>query len=1090
MFKISALATVLSLTLAPLAISYAGETEYFKQVYQDHYQQINQRLSELRFQAESGHNVSVEDGKRFLRVNGIRYPLTADNYLQFEMPKPDFYDETAIRNIFDFFNNDWELTWYEGGVVAVNKLFGNYDYGNGCLIEYIPRGISLNGEFSRVNLETASCQVNSFSSEVKNLALGEHISAEQIGIDPQQVTAIERYNNRLYISQNANPGKVVIVDISTKQVIGEITGITADYNEVSELYIRNNLLYVVSRYSHIVEIFDLDNDHQHVTTIGNSKDLHRAQAVVANDDYVFVTDALEKIKIFSQQDVTAENSTKVPVKGFLNFEGKYSHRFVQMHLLQDYLIVSTAGKNYYIYDLRKLEQAMNDGINLDPEIVISDKSVQKIDTDGANLIVNFNDRIAWFSINDFINNGFQLINENLSFNKFSAQNVTAFKDIHFADEALITANSQGIMVNRLLTSKIAYSADQQVTTEKFIFDELMPSAVNYILDNDEPYETLIDRNLRSVNINSLVKTEILANNTVLITNYAAKELRDINIEGKLHNINKWLVLGQFDRLPAYAQISLPLSAFGENGKFNSTRRDGVFDLNNLLNANVDWSNQMTHRFSSNSDPFAQKISRLKPSWNVRFATETTGSWRPINALYAKEWLIITTNLAYMVSQPEFKHIWFNFKDIMGYEMFGNGGNNYVPNGIFTAADYEHYYHSLMKRPYLNLGITAMGGGLGGGGITGVDTFNFVSHYYGAWGIIAHEFGHGFDGNHYGHDSAFARGSHGWHPLMTVVANYHIRKGDLPYPEDSVNGFYKPEHSQYHYSSINLGARKHRADSHMYHTDHYFMQFSSMPQGWLANGHDVTPEQLDALNNQERLLMSVIPKASEKRSLCRFTFEDGEQYYGYVEQQAGGLRCEAGDLIHYRQSNGQFVPLVSPINQFDWLSLHHKGKLGQPVLHQNGRQLCYKNVEGFYGIGFVNDNDQCTQLPNVYQTNGKHWLTSYGWKGLTYISGDFIQPSEGVSSDFTATGIMPDYTIVNGRLNLSVTLTTANPVNVTVTLKQDGNAVASVAGLIDGTSSLELIADSLSSGQYSLFIDGMAEGGLQGSQQIFELTLSE
>lgn len=58
---------------------------------------------------------------------------------------------------------------------------------------------------------------------------------------------------------------------------------------------------------------------------------------------------------------------------------------------------------------------------------------------------------------------------------------------------------------------------------------------------------------------------------------------------------------------------------------------------------------------------------------------------------------------------------------------------------------------------------------------------------------------------------------------------------------------------------------------MYYTDHYFMQFSTMPQGWVANGSDFSAGQLAALNNQERLLMGWIPKESEKGNLCRFTF---------------------------------------------------------------------------------------------------------------------------------------------------------------------------------------------------------------------------
>ena len=127
----------------------------------------------------------------------------------------------------------------------------------------------------------------------------------------------------------------------------------------------------------------------------------------------------------------------------------------------------------------------------------------------------------------------------------------------------------------------------------------MPAAVSYILRNDEPYEVLIDRAQRSVNINSLVKTELLDNDTVRITNYAARELHDINIESRLNGINKWLILGQLDRLPAYAQITLPLSAFGEQGRFNSASRDGVFDLNNLLDNSINLPAQFEHRFSSN-----------------------------------------------------------------------------------------------------------------------------------------------------------------------------------------------------------------------------------------------------------------------------------------------------------------------------------------------------------------------------------------------------------------------------------------------------------------------------------------------------------
>ncbi len=45
---------------------------------------------------------------------------------------------------------------------------------------------------------------------------------------------------------------------------------------------------------------------------------------------------------------------------------------------------------------------------------------------------------------------------------------------------------------------------------------------------------------------------------------------------------------------------------------------------------------------------------------------------------------------------------------------------------------------------LTLALPAMGGGLGGGSVLGVDTWIFYGHYrHSGYRIIAHEFGHGF-----------------------------------------------------------------------------------------------------------------------------------------------------------------------------------------------------------------------------------------------------------------------------------------------------------------------------------------------------------
>ncbi|MGL5947503.1 MAG: hypothetical protein ACRCYV_00295 [Aeromonas sp.] len=1096
-FKPTLLAAAVALCAQGAFAAPHAEQEHLNTIQQQHSEQMTERLAALRAQAQAGTNVIVKNGKRYQVINGVEYRLTADNGIIFDMPTPDFYNETAMRNIFDFFNSDWELTWYDGGMVAVNKLFGNYDYGNGCLTEYYPNGIIANGEKVNVLSEIATCSVNSFDTTIENVDIGYEITAAELGLDGNAITAVERYKDKLYVSQDGNPARVVVVDIATRAVVDEITpanGLAA-YNEISELYIRDNQLYVVPRFSHRVDIFDLDNQHQHITTIGTGKDsgtnsLHRSQAVVANDTHVFVADALDTIKVYKQSDVTPENNLAVPRQGLLQFEGKYSHRFVQMHQIGDYLIAHTAGKNYYIYDLRKLDAALEQGVALAADKIVADNSLQKIDLDGEQLVVNFKNRIEWYNINDFIAQDFTFGQPNFTASQLNGQAVGALKDLHSVDGKFVTANANGLSFNELLREEINFAADAQVETAQIKFDQLMPASVGYIFDKDEAYEVLTDRTKRSVLINSLVKTELLDNHTVRITNYAAKELRDLNIESKVNGINKAFILAKIDRLPAYAQITLPLSDLGDSYRFNSAIGDGVFDLSVLFNDRIDLPAQFSHRFSSNSDPFAQKLARLMPSWEVRFATNNPldTKWRPMNALYAKEWLIMLTNFAYMLSSPEYKHVWFNFKGLLGYDMFAGGGNAFVPNGIFSAEDYTHYYNSVMKRPFVNVGITSMGGGLGSSGITGVDTFNFVSHYYGSWGIIAHEFGHGFDGKSYGHNTAFAMGGAGFQPLMTGFGRYFVRKGDLPYMDDDLNGFYKPENDQYRYNSVSQGARKYRDDSHMDVVDHYFMQFSSMPQSWVANGSGFVVEQLDSMTNQEKILMGNISKLTDKRNLCRFEFTDGEQYYGYVEQVENGLRCEAGEFMQYRQADGDFVSLHSKTNQFDWLSLHKKGQMGQPVLHQNGQPLCYLNNSSVYGIGFLNESSQCTQLDNVYHSNGNRWTFSSKWGKINYLSGDFVVPNANAISDFVLDNLPANYVVIEGQAQLNLTVSTQNPVQMTATLRRDGTAFGSVTAKIDGDGQLLLAAQNVAAGEYELLLEGMADGGKQGAQQVLPITL--
>ncbi|ANS86115.1 hypothetical protein VSVS12_02354 [Vibrio scophthalmi] len=64
-----------------------------------------------------------------------------------------------------------------------------------------------------------------------------------------------------------------------------------------------------------------------------------------------------------------------------------------------------------------------------------------------------------------------------------------------------------------------------------------------------------------------------------------------------------------------------------------------------------------------------------------------------------------TNFAYMMSQEEFKHLWFNFNTVFGHDMSGPNSQE----DVFTAEEYQHYYDGMLARDKIQLGVVNYGG---------------------------------------------------------------------------------------------------------------------------------------------------------------------------------------------------------------------------------------------------------------------------------------------------------------------------------------------------------------------------------------------
>lgn len=80
-----------------------------------------------------------------------------------------------------------------------------------------------------------------------------------------------------------------------------------------------------------------------------------------------------------------------------------------------------------------------------------------------------------------------------------------------------------------------------------------------------------------------------------------------------------------------------------------------------------------------------------------------------------------------------------------------------------------------------------------------------------------------------------------------------------------------------------------------------------------------------------------------------------------------------------------------------------------------------------------------------------------------------------SSDFTISAMGSDYTIINGQVSISFNVTTANPVQITATLEQDGRSYGTTSNKLNGTNTLTLQGSNVTDGRYEVVIHGVADG---------------
>ncbi|PSW62784.1 glycosyl transferase [Photobacterium kishitanii] len=155
--------------------------------------------------------------------------------------------------------------------------------------------------------------------------------------------------------------------------------------------------------------------------------------------------------------------------------------------------------------------------------------------------------------------------------------------------------------------------------------------------------------------------------------------------------------------------------------------------------------------------------------------------------------------------------------------------------------------------------------------------------------------------------------------------------------------------------------------------------SAIPAGWFAHTDGFDPA---ILSTRDRSSLATLSVGSERPNVCRFQLAINgveQTVHGYVEDFGNGdFQCTGGSEITVTDSQGE-QPLLSAVNQFEWMSLNNPKQVGQRVkaVADSDANLCSVTRGGFYGAGFINAGGQCTQVAGIKWSNGNHWTFSSG-----------------------------------------------------------------------------------------------------------------
>ena len=638
-------------------------------------------------------------------------------------------------------------------------------------------------------------------AEFKVLDVGSELTAGNFGLKTWNPTAMVVNGDVLYIANSQAESNILRYDLKQKRALSaidpmKISGLAKKWDSLNDLEIHAGRLYVANYGLNRIDILDISGEQPNfITALGTgvwwgdalNYALVHSNAVTADDRYVYVPDIEGRINVWRQSDVTAQNHLKARKFARLSLPGCARNCNARMEVMGDYLYTSLPDGMTYVHDINQIQE---NGNNIAPILT---------ETNLSAVMHRHNDGLVYVSRNDgtvksYREKSFNLesILPNKSVDTFrdyilkgqnQSSRLAKASDLYIYGQNLLHMANQKIHILPMLTLQQNKSTQ---LNQAMILTESKARERSRVLQDGESWETLTNSSQRHVYMDKILSAT-LNGNRLHLQSYSAVPVRDLQIRAKIKNSEDWVILAKLDQLTPFSNASFDLK-LTDQSRFPLLDGTGSIQLAGLSQTTQNPSNIFDLKISSETDEHVKKLNQIKAKWKIYFGTyDEPNKWCRITPVYAREWVMMMTNLAYMLSTPEFETLWFNHKAVMGHDFFGNDGQVEGPNGFFQPEDYVRIYREILNRNEINLGITNMGGGLGGGAVLGVDTWLFYGHYtLSGYRIIAHEFGHHWGG----HNSAWAMSNYGFEAMVDWLNFYFQRRpGSIPYMDPNVNAFH-------------------------------------------------------------------------------------------------------------------------------------------------------------------------------------------------------------------------------------------------------------------------------------------------------------